>query len=146
DYFYTPTPGFIGFDSFSFRAYDGMAYSDAAEIAITVNAATPTADDGSNSCDQDGFLSGNVTGVDQQSRSLYFTLASAASFGTVTLTCDGGYSYSPVAGYAGPDSFTFPATNCFQTSSAGTITITVNDATPTADDGSNSGYQDGFIS
>ena len=35
-YTYTPLPGFIGRDSFLFEAYDGVAYSDVAEVTIDV--------------------------------------------------------------------------------------------------------------
>ncbi|MFH1858275.1 MAG: Ig-like domain-containing protein, partial [Candidatus Omnitrophota bacterium] len=35
---YTPTSGYIGSDSFTFRVYDGQAYSPAATVGITVNA------------------------------------------------------------------------------------------------------------
>ena len=39
---YTPDPGFTGSDSFTFRAYDGQAYSNIATVFITVNPAGPT--------------------------------------------------------------------------------------------------------
>lgn len=40
---YTPTAGYSGPDSFSYRAYDGLAYSAAATVSITVTA-PPTTD------------------------------------------------------------------------------------------------------
>ena len=39
---YTPTPGFFGTDSFSFKAYDGKLYSQLRTVSITVNRASDT--------------------------------------------------------------------------------------------------------
>ncbi len=35
-YTYTPLPGFVGSDGFLFQAYDGVNYSDIAEVTIDV--------------------------------------------------------------------------------------------------------------
>jgi VCBS repeat-containing protein len=39
---YTPAPGYSGSDGFSYRAFDGVAYSDAVAVTITVSAVVPT--------------------------------------------------------------------------------------------------------
>ena len=48
--------------------------------------------------------------------------AHAASF---TLHADGSFAYTPVAGYTGPDSFTYTATDGTTTSSAATVNLSV---------------------
>ncbi|WP_178128966.1 autotransporter domain-containing protein [Pseudomonas sp. PB120] len=58
-------------------------------------------------------------------------VATAASHGTVTASGTT-ISYTPTAGFAGPDSFTYNATNTGGTSSPGTITITVMPVAPLA--------------
>ena len=52
------------------------------------------------------------------------------SHGTLTLNSDGSFTYTPTAGYHGPDSFTYKANDGFQDSNTATVTITV-DAPPT---------------
>ncbi len=47
--------------------------------------------------------------------------------GTVTLNTDGSFTYDPLAGFTGSDSFTYTATNV-NGSDTGTVTITVSDA------------------
>lgn len=52
--------------------------------------------------------------------------------GTVSLTGDGAFSYSPNAGFTGTDSFTYKASDGKAASNTATVTITVS-AAPTAD-------------
>src|SRR5207247_8653928 len=60
----------------------------------------------------------------------------AASIGTLahgalTLTADGSFSYSPVAGYSGPDSFTYRANDGTADSNTATVSLTVSPTAPT---------------
>ena len=50
---------------------------------------------------------------------------SGPSHGTLTLNADGSFTYTPDAGYIGPDAFTYRATDGFTTSADTTVTITV---------------------
>jgi VCBS repeat-containing protein len=97
----------------------------------------PVANNDSASVAEDGALSVAAPGVlgndtDAENQPLTAQLESgpahAASF---ALHADGSYDYTPVADYAGPDSFTYRANDGFQTSSPATVSITVtavNDA------------------
>ena len=58
-------------------------------------------------------------------------VASGASHGTATASGTG-ITYTPTAGYSGPDSFTYTATNAGGTSAPATVTITVNPQAPVA--------------
>ena len=46
--------------------------------------------------------------------------------GSVSLSPDGSFTYTPLANFNGPDSFTYAANNGSQNSSPATVTITVN--------------------
>ena len=64
-------------------------------------------------------------------------LVSGPSHGTLTLNPNGSFTYTPVANYAGPDSFTYRASDGTAQSPAATVTLAIsatNDApTATAD-------------
>ncbi len=53
------------------------------------------------------------------------TLQTLPTSGTVTLNSNGGFVYTPVAGYLGPDSFTYYPSNTAGSSAATTVSITV---------------------
>ncbi|HEY8136071.1 MAG TPA: cadherin-like domain-containing protein, partial [Candidatus Limnocylindrales bacterium] len=53
--------------------------------------------------------------------------ASGPAHGSLTLNADGSFSYTPMAGYSGPDSFTYTAADVGMTSAPATVTITVRD-------------------
>ena len=50
-------------------------------------------------------------------------LVSNPSHGTVTLNSDGSFTYTPTAGYAGTDSFTYEANNGQANSNVATVTL-----------------------
>src|SRR3989475_196379 len=52
--------------------------------------------------------------------------ASGPSHGTLTFNADGSFSYTPTAGYAGPDSFTYRVNDGDADSNVATVSITVN--------------------
>jgi parallel beta-helix repeat protein/VCBS repeat-containing protein len=62
---YTPTGGYTGDDSFTYKAYDGTAYSDAATVTITVSAVNhnPTDIQLSNSSVAENLASGTLVGA-----------------------------------------------------------------------------------
>ena len=52
-------------------------------------------------------------------------LAGGPAHGTLTLSTNGGFTYTPVSGYTGPDTFTYRAQDGYSTSGVATVTITV---------------------
>lgn len=54
------------------------------------------------------------------------TLATDVSNGTLALNSDGSFTYTPSAGYSGPDSFTYRANDATLSSNPVTVTIVVN--------------------
>jgi hypothetical protein len=140
---YTPDPNSSGPDSFDYKANDGSVDSNTATVNLTVNAVNdaPVANDDSYLTLTDNTLSVTAPGVlgndtDTESNPLTAVLvtgpAHAASF---TLHADGSAEYTPVAGYTGPDSFTYKANDGALDSNDATVSISVvpPNATPTAD-------------
>src|SRR2546429_3378757 len=77
---------------------------------------------------------GNDTDVDSATTTA--VLVAGPTHGTLTLTADGGFTYTPAANYNGPDSFTYKANDGSLDSNVATVLITVtavNDA-PVASD------------
>jgi hypothetical protein len=58
-------------------------------------------------------------------------LTTTPSHGTVTLGSGGGFTYTPAAGYSGPDSFTYTASDGTATSAPATVAVTVSAQTDT---------------
>jgi hypothetical protein len=53
-------------------------------------------------------------------------LVSNVANGTLTLNADGGFTYTPTAGFSGSDTFTYRAVNSIGNSNVATVTITVS--------------------
>ena len=139
---YTPSAGFHGEDSFTYRAYDGIAYSNTATVTITVTAVNvaPVALDDSYTVSPGATLAvGQTEGVlandtDQDGDSLTAVLVSSVAHGTLSLNSNGSFTYTPSAGFHGEDSFTYRAYDGTAHSGTATVTIIVNDAPVAADD------------
>ncbi|MEG0182733.1 MAG: putative Ig domain-containing protein [Stenotrophomonas sp.] len=121
------TPTVLGVKNFTVRITDSSTptpFFSAANLSINVQTVTPpvagpvsaTVAYGSSGNPITLSLSGGVaTSV---------AVASPAAHGTATASGTT-ITYSPAAGYAGPDSFTYTATNAGGTSTPATVTITV---------------------
>ena len=130
---YTPASNFNGADSFTYKANDGSADSDAATVAITVNAVddAPVASNDTFTINEDTSLNVSVPGVlandsDAEGSSLSAVLVSGVSHGTLTLNGDGSFQYTPTADYDGSDSFTYKVSAGAVDSSVATVSITIN--------------------
>ena len=147
---YAPNANYNGSDSFTFTVSDGLATSAPATVSITVNAVNdaPLAHAAQFSVDEDGNLSGALTGEDIEGESLTFSLASGASSGTAAVNADGSFSYAPNAEYNGSDSFTFTVSDGLATSAPATVSITVNTVNdaPVADAAAFTVDEDGTLS
>jgi ELWxxDGT repeat protein/VCBS repeat-containing protein len=128
---YTPNANFVGVDSFTYRANDGMVNStNPATVLIQVTNSAPIAANDNYTANRNGVLDIVPTaGVlsndsDPEGSSLSAAIATNPSNGTVTLNTDGSFSYQPRAGFAGTDSFTYRASDGI-TSSTATVTIDV---------------------
>jgi VCBS repeat-containing protein len=99
----------------------------------------PIPDDQSISVSHDKTFNGQLTATDFQGGTLTFAQgATAAANGTVVINANGSFTYTPNAGYEGPDSFSFTVTDPQNNSSVsdGTVNIAVTNAAPVAADSS----------
>ncbi|MGH9921324.1 MAG: tandem-95 repeat protein, partial [Nitrososphaerales archaeon] len=130
---YTPNSNFNGADSFVFKVNDGTLDSNNATVSITVNAINdaPVANNDSYSVDEDNILAIAASGVlgndtDTESSPLTAVLVDNVTNGTLALSADGSFTYTPFIDFNGVDSFTYVANDGPLNSTAATVTITVN--------------------
>lgn len=127
----TGTPGALGTFNFSITATDSSTgtgpYTATQAYAITVIDAPATAGNSSLTVVYNAAATpvpltlggGTPTSL---------AIATAPARGTAIVTGPTSITYQPDAGYAGPDSFTYTATNSGGTSAPATVSVTVQDA------------------
>jgi VCBS repeat-containing protein len=131
---YIPDPGYTGNDSFTYKANDGLADSNVATVAINVASTgntAPVANDDGYFTGPDTVLQIDAPGVlandtDAEQDPLQAIKVSDSSHGSVSLSSDGSFDYTPDAGYTGADSFTYKANDGELDSNVATVSITVS--------------------
>jgi VCBS repeat-containing protein/CshA-type fibril repeat protein len=148
---YTPTPGYVGPDSFSYTVTSG-GVSETATISVIVTNSAPVGSPDTASTPEDTPVSGNVLDNDTDSdpgdsKTLtQFVVdgvtvsvppgavggsATIAGVGTLTLKADGSYSFTPVADWNGNvPTVTYTLSDVAGATATATLNITV---TPVAD-------------
>ncbi len=129
---YEPNAGFIGTDSFTYRADDGGDDSNVATVTIAVDSTNvpPVAEDDAFDVDEDDTLTVTAPGVlgndsGSQEEPLTATLVTDVSNGTLTLNPDGSFTFEPNADFFGTDSFTYMVNDGLADSNVATVTIEV---------------------
>ncbi|MDB5337288.1 MAG: outer rane adhesin like protein, partial [Planctomycetaceae bacterium] len=131
---YTPNANYNGPDSFSYKVNDGTFNSLEALVSITVVPQNdlPIAIPSSVTTAEDTQVGGLLTATDGDGNTLTFSIGSITpAHGTVSVTSNGVFIYTPAANFHGSDSFTFKANDGTSDSAEATVTITVtsvNDA------------------
>ena len=115
--------------TFTYRAFDGSAYSNTATVTIafvTPNEA-PMATDDTASVDEDSAIAVSVLGNDSDpdGDALTVTAVGTAAHGSVSLGAGGVVTYTPEANYFGEDSFTYTVSDGALNDTA-TVTVTVD--------------------
>ncbi len=132
---YTPTTGFTGTDSFTYQASDGSLNSNTATVSLTVSAGTgnhaPIAANNSYSTPMNTALVLAAPGVlgndfDTDGDPLTASLLAGPAHGTLSLSANGSFTYTPDTGFSGSDSFTYRASDGTLFSNAATVSITTN--------------------
>lgn len=136
---YTPSANWYGTDAFDYTVSDGRGGSATAAVTVTVSSVNdlPTAQAGSGSTLAGTALPITLRGSDVEScATLAFEIVDGPTHGGLvavgTTTCSAGVSsatltYTPGAGYSGPDSFTFRTRDGDGAASAvATVSITVS--------------------
>jgi VCBS repeat-containing protein len=132
-YTYTPNLNATGSDSFTYRVNDGQADSNTATITVTI---TPVNDVPIGTADhytvgEDGVLTATTVLAndhDADGDPLSAKFGSNPAHGTLNLNADGTFTYTPVADYNGPDSFTYLPNDGHADGAAVTVSITVTPA------------------
>jgi hypothetical protein len=128
---YISSNNFTGSDSFTYRADDGITNSSPATVTITVTAnAVPLATNDTYTVLTNTTLRVSAPGVlsndvDGNGDPLTAVLVSGTTHGTLNLTNNGGFSYTPTNSYVGPDTFTYRANDGLANSAIATVNITV---------------------
>lgn len=125
---YLPAPGFVGTDSVSFVADDGLAQSNIATLTIDVVPNTaPTASSSSAHVFTDTPTTLDLDAVDADFDVITYIVQSGPGHGTLSDCSSGSCVYTPTTGYTGTDSFTFIASDGELSSAPASVTITVGD-------------------
>jgi cysteine-rich repeat protein len=149
---FTPTKDFAGADVMTYQVADGDGDVSTATVTLTVNAVNdaPAAIAQSASTNRNTAKVLTLTATDVDSASATFAVGTAPTHGTLGTLAGAGplsatVTYTPAAGYAGADSFTFTANDGTLTSTEATVELTVVvvvqcgdgyiDAPETCDDG-----------
>ena len=139
---YAPDPGYVGTDMFDYTISDGNGGTDTATVRILVNPfEAPTAVDDDHTTTEDTPLVVAAPGVlgndsDPEGDPLVVLSATDPTNGTVAMSPDGSFAYTPDANFTGIDTFTYDAcdpTGLCDSATVRVVVTPVNDA-PVAND------------
>jgi len=127
---YTPVDGYQGTDTFTYRTTDGSLNSDVATVMITINNGVFAYDDDYEVNEDEVLEVDYESGVlandsDTDGDTLTVTLVTTTSHGTLSLSVNGAFIYTPSADFYGTDSFVYTASDGLSESAATTVKITV---------------------
>ena len=137
---FTPDAAYNGVQSFTYIVGDGHGATDAATVQITVVSKpdAPTAADDAYATTQGTAVTEAAPGVlandsdeDGDGLTLETTPIVAPGNGTLSLSANGAFTYTPDAGFVGTDSFTYRVDDGTGRSGDATVTITVAAVTNT---------------
>jgi VCBS repeat-containing protein len=127
---YVPKPNFFGTDSFTFRANDGFADSNAGTITIRVFAVNdaPAAQLVLLETSAGTAVRGQLAATDPDNAALTYSMVMAPTGGVISDfdPATGAFLYTPNAGFAGVDSLTYNASDGQLTSNTATARVQVN--------------------
>ena len=138
---YTPNADFHGTDTFTYKVDDGYGHSSEATVTIAVNPVndTPEVVDDSYPVLPNAALNLNAaSGVlandsDADGDSLDVTLVTGPAHGTLLISADGAFSYTPDGDYEGTDSFTYIVNDGTVDSAVATVALNVDTQAALAD-------------
>jgi hypothetical protein len=133
---YTPNADYFGADSFTYTVSDGNGGQDTATVTVSVENVNdaPVANNDNYSTNQDTTLTvlpaagvlANDTDIDDASLTAVLVGGPSNASG-FALNADGSFSYTPLPGFTGVDSFDYKADDGEEDSNIATVTITVTD-------------------
>ncbi len=128
---YTPAPGFVGLDSFTYSVVDGVGGSATGTVHIEVADLPPVANTDSLSATANGTGSVNVltNDSDPDGDTLTVTSFTQGAHGAVAFT-GGVATYTPAPSYTGADAFTYTIDDGHGQTATATVNVTVANPTP----------------
>ncbi|MDX6199719.1 MAG: large repetitive protein [Actinomycetota bacterium] len=139
---YTPASGYAGSDAFTYSISDGHGGTATATVNVTVPNTPPTAGDDSAATLVGAAVTVPVLANDTDpnpAQTLTSGAATAPAHGTAVVNPNGTITYTPTAGYVGPDGFDYTVSDGFGTD-VGHVSVTVSAGAPVAvDDSSTTG-------
>jgi subtilisin family serine protease len=131
---FVPTPNANGAGSFQYTISDGAGGTASASVSVTINAVNdpPVAVNDSATTAQGAPVTVSVLAndTDIDSGSLSIGSVSDPPHGTAVANANGTVTYTPDAGYSGPDAFGYTASDGSALSNVATVSITVTAAPP----------------
>jgi hypothetical protein len=134
---YAPAANYVGGDTFTFRASDGVANSNTATVSVNIQPVNdpPIAANDTYSVQAAGTLTIGAPGIlandtDVDNATLSAALIAVPTHGAMTLAANGSFTYTPTAGFSGLDAFTYRASDGSLTSGVATVNVTVQPAPP----------------
>ena len=124
---YTPDRDYAGPDSLTYRVTDrdGDEATAAVHITVTFRNDAPLVSDLLFSTSEGLMVTGTMPATDAEDDTLSFALGTPPSHGTASVDESGTLSYTPDAGYSGPDSFMVTVDDGHGGTGTGTATVTV---------------------
>jgi uncharacterized repeat protein (TIGR01451 family) len=124
---YQPTPGYSGPDYFTYRASDGVLVSTPGTVSVTVTDVNraPVAADVTVTTPAAQPVVVTLSATDADSDSLTYGIVTQPTHGTLSGVSGNQVTYTPTAGYSGPDSFTYRASDGVLQSAPATVGVTV---------------------
>ncbi len=135
-FIYMPDTDFFGIDSFTYRAFDGVDYSNNATVTIFVlnGNIQPIGQNDSYIVAEDGTLNVSAPGVllndsdpDSSPSPITAVIVDNPNYGDVTLNIDGSFIYIPNENYSGMDFFTYQAFDGYEYSDLTFVNINITD-------------------
>lgn len=129
---YAPDSGFTGTDAFTYRVENAFGITDTATVTVEVRPITPptavgdrytTAEGESLSVSAPGVLADDV---DADGDSLSASLVAGPTDGSLSLSADGSFRYTPDAGFTGLDGFRYRIRASGGGTDTATVTVGVN--------------------
>jgi VCBS repeat-containing protein len=104
----------------------GNALAAASYNFSSLTNAAPVVSNAQVAATEDTSVSGSVpVATDKEGQAVTYALGDAPAHGTITLSADGKFVYTPHSEYSGADKFTYTASDGLSTSAAGQVAITV---------------------
>jgi uncharacterized repeat protein (TIGR01451 family) len=112
-FIYTPSTGYVGKDSVQYEACDAGSVCDKAYIVINITGPLPVANRDAYSTIVSTAVTGNVLANDTPNGGLTVKISPFPTplHGSLTLSTNGAFTYTPITGYVGKDSIQYEACN-----------------------------------